>query len=214
MNPEYEYLMWYFEHILGYCPDESAWLPTRASIAYLIDNKLPAEDIVAELARHNTETIHPNNLSDILWKGSLLQKGHFYFHKELQIQSPAPVLKKDGSISYADDYLEMKIRYSEQDVLDYFYCRLSKQDRLLCEPKTDTKTVQYIIKRFSNVEYVEPVDLLLCLIDDYTNNEENKNNEGLVSVLSSLQNVLSWYQNDVRNAAAASQNRIRWRYGI
>lgn len=214
MIREYDYLMWYFQNVLGHCPSETLWLPTRSSIAYMMDNGMFGQEITAELRRHDTPAIFPKDLSNILWKDSLLKKDHFYFHKELQIVSPAPVLKKDGTISCEDDFLVMRIKYTPQDILDYFYARLPQQEQLLCEPKTDIKTVSYILNRFENVDYVEPVDLLLCLIDDYTNSTENKNTKGLISVLNSLQNVLSWYQSDAKNAAAAGKNKIRWRYGI
>ena len=214
MIPEHEYLMWYFRNVLGYCPDEALWLPTRSSIAYMLDNCLFGQEITQELRRHNSPVIHPDALTDQLWKDSLLQKGHFYFHKELQIVSPAPVLKKDGTVSVQDDFLVMRIQYTAQDILDYFYTRISQQEKTFCEPKTDLKTVSYILGRFENVDQVEPVDLLLCLIDDYTNNMENRNTKGLISVLNSLQNILPWYQSDVKNAAAAGKNKIRWHYGV
>ena len=98
MEQEYTYLMWYFEHVLGYCPQETVWLPTRSAIRYMLDNGLSGEEITAELKKHKAESIHPNDLTESLWNKSLLQKGHFYFHKTLQISSPAPLLKKDGSV--------------------------------------------------------------------------------------------------------------------
>lgn len=214
MEQEYEYLMWYFWNILGYCPDEDLWLPTRASIAYMLDNELPGEKITAELRRHNSPVIHPDDLSEELWKDSLLQKGHFYFHKELQIVSPAPVLKKDGTVFYPEDFLEMKIQYTEHDILMYFYNRIRKQDREICDARKDIKTIPYLIKRFSAMENVEPVDLFLCLIDDFTNNAENTINDGIIDVLKSLSNVVTWYQTDYKNAAAAGKNKLRWHYGV
>lgn len=214
MERELTYLMWYFENVLGYCPDESIWLPTRASVRYMLDNDLPEQDIIVELKRHRTESIHPNDLSEKLWDKSLLQKGHFYFHKALQIVSPAPVLKKDGSVEYPDDYLEMRIRFTEEDILDYFYTHIARQDKDLCDPKKDIKTIAYLVKRFSNIENVEPVDLILCLIDDFINNKENTINDGVIDVLKSLSNVLPWYQNDYKNAAAAGLNKPRWHYGV
>lgn len=214
MEQEYEYLMWYFRNILGYCPEEAEWIPTRSSIAYMLANELPGEIITAELRRHTSPVIHPNDLTTALWDKSLLQKGHFYFHKELQIVSPAPVLHKNGTIVYSDDFLVMRIRYSEQDILDYFYCRISSQDRPICDPKKDIKTIPYLLKRFALIENVEPVDLILCLIDDFTNNTENTINDGIIDVLKSLSNIVSWYQTDYKNAASAGKNKPRWHYGV
>ncbi len=214
MEKECEYLMWYFQNVIGYCPEETTWLPTRASIAYLLDNELQGEEIIAELKRHTAVQIYPDDLSDILWKNSLLKKGHFYFHKELQLVSPAPILQKDGTISYAEDYLEMKIRYTEQDILDYFLSKAGYQARQICDTKKELKTIAYLLKRFSLLENVEPVDLILCLIDDFTNNAENTINDGIIDVLKSLSNVVLWYQTDYKNAAAAGKNKIRWHYGV
>lgn len=214
MGREYEYLMWYFQNILGYCPEEKEWLPTRSTIAYLLDNEFSGEKITKELARHNTPSIHPSDLSEALWKNSLLKKEHFYFHRELQIISPAPLLKKDGTIEYPEDFLEMRIVYTEKDILDYFYNHIPYRSRMICDAKKDIKTIPYLINRFSLMENVEPVDLFLCLIDDFTNNAENNINDGIIDVLKSLANVVSWYQNDYKNAAAAGKNKPRWRYGV
>ena len=214
MGQEYKYLIWYFRNVLGYCPEETKWMPTLASIAYMLDNELPGETITAELKRHNTPSIHPDDLSELLWNGSLLQKGHFYFHKELQIVSPAPVLKKDGTVSYPDDFLEMRIQYKEQDILDYFLTKAGYLAQQICDQKKELKTISYLLKRFSLIENVEPVDLILCLIDDYLNNEENTINDGIIDVLKSLSNVVTWYQTDYKNAAAAGKNKPRWHYGV
>ena len=214
MGQEYEYLMWYFQNVLGYCPDEKEWIPTRSSIAYMLVNELPGETIIAELRRHTAPIIHPNDLTIDLWDKSLLQKDHFYFHKALQIVSPAPILCKDGTVLYSDDFLVMRIQYTEQDILNYFYYRISLQDRSICDPKKDIKTIPYLLKRFSLIENVEPVDLILCLIDDFTNNAENTINDGIIDVLKSLSNVVSWYQTDYKNAAAAGKNKPRWHYGV
>ena len=214
MGQEYGYLMWYYQNILGYCPEESDWLPTRSSIAYMLVNELPGELITAELQRHTTPVIHPDDLTTALWDKSLLEKGHFYFHKALQIVSPAPLLQKDGTIFYPDDFLVMRIQYTEQDLLDYFYHHISLQDKAICDSKKDIKTIPYLLKRFSLIENVEPVDLFLCLIDDFTNNAENTINDGVIDVLKSLSNVVSWYQNDYKNAAAAGKNIPRWHYGV
>ena len=214
MEQEYAYLMWYFENMLGYCPDKTKWLPTRASIRYLLDNDFTGEEIVAELKRHKTVSVHPDSLSEVIWDKSLLQKGRFYFHKALQIVSPAPKLKKDGTVFYPDDFLVMRIRYTEQDILNYFYNRISQRDRSICDPKKDIKTVPYLLKRFSLMENIEPVDLILCLIDDFTNNRENTINDGVIDVLKSLSNVTAWYQDDYKNAAAAGKNKVRWYYGV
>jgi len=214
MGQEYRYLIWYFQNVLGYCPEEKDWIPTRATIAYLLDNDFSGEEITDELRKHNTPFIHPDDLTPGLWNGSLLKKGHFYFHRELQIVSPAPMLKKDGTISYTEDFLEMKIRYTEQDILNYFLSRAGKQQQQICDTKKELKTIAYLIKRFTAVEHVEPVDLILCLIDDFLNNAENTINDGIIDVLKSLSNVVSWYQTDYKNAAAAGKNKVRWRYGV
>lgn len=212
MEKEYEILLRYFEEVLGYCPDEKYWLPTRATIGYLLDNNFSAGKILNELAKYKTISIHPNDLSEELWKGSLLKKNHFYFHKEFQITSPPPILV-NGKEIYNGTYLEMKIRYDNNDVLTYFYNRIPKQERYLCEPKTDTKAIAYILNRLEPIEDIEPVDVLMCIIDDYIKKDEYTGN-GLISVLNSLKDVLPIYQYDYRNAKASGHNVIRWRYEV
>lgn len=203
----------YYGQVLGYYPQTVDENISLCTIAHLIDNDFTVDEICEELKKHDTEIIKPEDLSNDLWKDSLLERGHFYFHKKLQIQ-PKAVLFDTVSMKPMpqEDWIEMRIRFTAKDVVNYFYSQISKNDRELCDEKTDLKTVAYMVRRFKNIENVESVDLILCLIDVFVKNQNNRVNNGLIDVLNELSNVLPQYKKDYLEANARGYNKIRWRH--
>lgn len=123
----------------------------KASEAYGIDDVLKYLRITA---KRGIVTNDPDNL---------LVRGRFYYHPQLQIAPPPPVVQilPDGTFraSYEEDptfYLEMKEKYTLDDLLDYFYNRvgIKKQNR-----KRDRGALEYILKQYE-------LDVVLYSIDE------------------------------------------------
>lgn len=136
------------------------------TIDYLLDCGFSFEEVLEELHRHNEELINFDNLSDQLWKGSLIKRGAFYLHRELRLVSPAPVydFANDEEIGYPY-YCEMKIRFTEQDVLDFFRKRLTETGKVLQDDRADLAALKKMMVKFSKIDYVEPLDLILGAIE-------------------------------------------------
>lgn len=139
---------------------------TRRTIWYLLENNIKYESIINELQAHENDVrIDIPDLTSWLYQGSLLKKDAFYFHRELILTSDRPVFDylKNKEIVPEFYYLP-KIKYSEKDVVNYFYKKLSPLNLVMADYNRDLKTVKYLLAKF-NVDYVEPIDILLCSID-------------------------------------------------
>lgn len=164
--------------------DSSEFLKTANTIDYLLDSGFSSLDIIKETNKHNGEVIEYDNLSDTLWKNSLIKKGAFYLHKELRLESPRPVYNpKTGEVTEFPYYLEMKIRYTEDDVLDYFVKKLKSSLVTSNDRHWDRRVLREFIKRFSNLDYVEALDVILCSIDRYLENNPDCYNLRDISVV-------------------------------
>lgn len=94
---------------------------------------------------------------------NLLVRGNFYYHPQLQVTPPPPVIKMlpNGAFeaSYEKDptfYLEMKERYTIDDLLDYFYQRTGVESK---NRKRHKGGMEYILR-------MEDIDLVLYSIDE------------------------------------------------
>lgn len=160
------------------------FLKTANTIDYLIDSGFSSLDIIKETNKHNGEVIEYDNLSEILWKDSLIKKGAFYLHKELRLESPRPIYNpKTGDVTEFPYYLEMKIRYTEDDVLDYFVKKLKSSLVTSNDRHWDRRVLREIFKRFSSLDYVEALDVILCSIDRYLENNPDCYNLRDISVV-------------------------------
>lgn len=164
--------------------DSPEFLKTANTLDYLLDSGFSSLDIIKETNKHNGEVIEYDNLSDTLWKDSLIKKGAFYLHKELRLESPRPIYNpKTGEVTEFPYYIEMKIRYTEDDVLDYFVRKLKSSLVTSNDRHWDRRVLREFIKRFSNLDYVEALDVILCSIDRYLENNPDCYNLRDISVV-------------------------------
>ena len=164
--------------------DSPEFLKTANTIDYLQDSGFSSLDIIKETNKHNGEAIEYDNLSDTLWENSLIKKGTFYLHKELRLESPRPIYNPNtGEVTEFPYYLEMKIRYTEDDVLDYFVKKLKTSLVTSNDRHWDRRVLKEFFKRFSNLDYVEALDVILCSIDRYLDNNPDCYNLRDISVV-------------------------------
>ena len=176
--------------------DDVKFLETANTIDYLLDNGLTSIEIINELKRHNSDSIIYSNLSDILWKNSLIKKGAFYLHRELRLESPAPQYNPITNLVIEQPfYCEMKIRYYEKDVVNYFVSKLSGNAKQLEDIKTDLGAVRYLMSKYSKIDYVEPLDIILCSIDNHL--EQEPNCYRLIDVSNTNQTTIDMLVNDM-----------------
>lgn len=144
---------------------------TMATIGYLFDCGYSYLNICKELSLYKIPVIKYDNLRDKLWEGSLIKKGAFYLHRELTIISKPPEydIISEKEIVYPFFY-EVKICYTIDDVLRYFYKNIKGENMVLTEQKIDIGVVNYLMKKYSRIDYVEPLDIILSLIDRHLAN--------------------------------------------
>lgn len=139
---------------------------TDKTIDYLYDCSFSTVEILSELTRQNNRSVNQTNLTNNLWKNSLIKRNAYYLHHELRISSPSPVYDfENDCIKTYPFYLEMKIRYTIDDVLNYFYSKMNSLSLQLIDKKTDKKTVIFLMNKYDNIDYIEPLDIILYTID-------------------------------------------------
>lgn len=150
------------------------------------------------------------DIPDDLWKDSILKKGIFYYHNKLHILSPAPFWDlENNKVVTHKFYLEMKIKFTVTNLIDYYYDNFPKMDNLIEESK-DIGAINYLYKRYESIiDIVEPVDFILFLIDEAK--ESGENIEDILSLKKFEEKTLTYLKAKVLNAKAENKNKIIWR---
>lgn len=212
LNKIFDYMSHYYANTLGYMPEKDVWRPTFLSIWYMEINGLSNDEILKELKRHTSSEICVDNLSDELWKGSLTQKNKFYFHHALQIVSPAPVFSIKTGASYTEDWCVPRIRFTEQDLTDYFWHKISPTEQKMWILGHDMgKEIAYLLNRFKHsFSDIDPLDYLMFLLDELIRDQNKQHIKGLISVTDYISNTLETYQNTILEAKAKGFDKPRW----
>lgn len=155
--------VWYEENILGYSTEKS--YITQYTIDYLYDNNYNEGDIINILSKIKKESIKYKDLPSKLWNG-LIDRDTYYFHPELQILSKPPMLSisSDIIIKPVKFFKEIKISYTKQNVLNYFYCKANS--KIIKDINRDLGSLDYLLSRYKH-QLMNSLDVILYLIDDH-----------------------------------------------
>lgn len=155
--------VWYEENILGYSTEKS--YITQYTIDYLYDNNYNEGDIINILSKIKKESIKYKDLPSKLWNG-LIERDTYYFHPELQILSKPPMLSisSDIIIKPVKFFKEIKISYTKQNVLNYFYRKANS--KIIKDMNRDLGSLDYLLLRYKH-QLMNSLDVILYLIDDY-----------------------------------------------
>lgn len=156
-------LVWYEENILGYSTEKS--YITQYTIDYLYDNNYNEGDIINILSKIKKESIKYKDLPSKLWNG-LIERDTYYFHPELQILSKPPMLSisSDIVIKPVKFFKEIKISYTKQNVLNYFYRK--SNSKIIKDINRDLGSLDYLLSRYKH-QLMNSLDVILYLIDDH-----------------------------------------------
>lgn len=200
----------YYKMTKGVMPSKEMFSTTRKTVEYLIDNGLSEKEILTTLI--NTDSIDgvsPKDLPDSLWEGSLIKRDTFYYHNILHITSPPPrwnpVTMKEEVSKY---FLEMKIEFSENDVLYYYYAKLRVPIELRDEKK-DLGGIKFLLDKYKKMK-VESLDFVLSLIDFCVDNEEIKV-LNILDLSKAEKEVYEYYEYITSMAEHDKANKIIWR---
>ena len=155
--------VWYEENILGYSTEKS--YITQYTIDYLYDNNYNEGDIINIISKIKKESIKYKDLPSKLWDG-LIKRDTYYFHPELQILSKPPILSisSDIIIKQVKFFKEIKISYTKQDVLNYFYHKANS--KIIKDINRDLGSLDYLLSRYKH-QLMNSLDIILYLIDDH-----------------------------------------------
>lgn len=158
----------YYREIVGVYPfsTQREEAVSRCTIAYLEEAGVPKKKIIEMMISLKEKAfIEPEDIPSSFYDGSLIQRGVYYCHPELQIISPDPVIAKDGTFTQFPFYQEMKICFTMQDLCQYFYRKTARQNNL-SDQKRDTGQFVHLLKRYTGLDNIQPLDVVLCMIDE------------------------------------------------
>jgi hypothetical protein len=211
-----DFVEMYYSDVVGYYPCETD--EYRIKSQKIIDYLTDAEVVTSLITKFIEEApasdyLIPDMLPEWLWDESILKKNTFYYHNTLQITSKPPVFNpKTGIETVSPFFLEMRIQYSMDELIRYFYRKLNL-DVALMDRKRDIASAKYLLDRYSRVAtFIEPIDFVLALID-YANNmdEDERTLSNILDVKNNEQEVLKMLQAKVAEATVANANKIVWR---
>lgn len=205
------YTDYYYDKIVGIEPTQEDRIKTDLVIQHLLDNQIEQEEIYAFLDTCDCKDfLTHKDLKNDLWNGSLLRRNVFYYHRELQITSKAPSL--NGSELVGDEFfLEMRIKYTKQDIIKYFYNKCKLPD--LANKKQDEGSIEFLIKKYSKVKFIEPVDFILSLIDYASANQDNMFSKvrSILDLCNNESEVYDILKSKTDEASSLGFNKIVWR---
>lgn len=157
---------YYNTNILGYYPGDNQSEKTMCTISYLRDCGFKDNDILKIINEvMPQEAFTPDMLPERLWDGSLLKKDGLYLHRELRVPSPVPAIDRNtGKEIKTNLYNEMKIMYTVDNLLDYYYDKLSIPLEFR-NRKRDTAQFNTLLKHYGMFNGVAGVEIMLDLID-------------------------------------------------
>lgn len=139
---------------------------TRWTIQHLIDSGFSPKEIVVILLDVKGKTcFQPEDIPDEVYKNSLTKRGHYYCHNFLQLLPPTPIVRKDGTFFQYPYYQEMRARVKEEDLARYFYAKFPDFSEM-SDFRNVVSQIKYLLKSFRGIRRIEPVDILLTLIDE------------------------------------------------
>lgn len=200
-----KYTEFYYNFFLGEFPEDmNNYLRTKAFFEYLEECNISDSEIYMTIGLvEPKEFLSIDDIPSILREGSLLEPNKFYFHKELQVRSKPPTW--DETFPY---YLEMKIRYTAEDALDYFIQRSGVRRDWVNRDK-EIGSIKYLLKEYKKFNFMEPIDFLLHLIDYCVSKEIE------LKTIYDLRDLeideAEYLESCITNAIAEGKNKIVWR---
>lgn len=204
----------YYYQMHGYYPYDRNKKPlkkTKKVIEYMRESQIKDEDIVKVIMEApQANFLTPEALPDWLWNESLTEKGQFYFHHLLHITSKAPKLNtKTDKIDKENFYLEMKIRFTMEDLLNYYY----KKNNMVYEIRNynkDRGAFNKLFERYNKISFVPVLDFILTLID-IAAQDEYRNITSPFDLENYAKEAYAMLKAKVQEAEIEGNNKIIWR---
>lgn len=209
---------------VGIEPSKEAFNKTKATASYLKDNNYSDKDIIKilrevlkgfnkEVKRNNAYnlSISGEDLPERLWENSLLKKGEFYFSDILHIKSKAPSW---NPVTFTEEcppfFLEMKISFTIDDLLNYYYdkCRVSLP---LQNENRDKAAMKHLIAKYDKFNKVSGIDYVIALINEAGQDIEKDVFTEIFEIENYKEQVISHFEMVNNEVELQKTNVIVWR---
>ena len=155
--------LFYNSFSAGLPASEDDYERTLRTIDYMKDAGVnPSGIVTAMTACSKKKVMLREYLPDELWEGSLIERGKFYYHHILQLRPEQlfnPLTGKEESKAF---YLENLIRFTMDDLIDYFMRQLGIDYELRDDKKFASQFTHLLKTKYS---FIESLDFVLALID-------------------------------------------------
>lgn len=147
-------------------PDGDSKRKTQKLIDYLFEAGVSLSDIIRVIEEAPKKSfLSKEDLPEWLWEKTLLKKDVFYYHHELQVISKPPSMDmRTLKINSVPFYLEMKIKFDMNSLMKYYYAKANTEPSFM-DRKKDEGAMKYLLTQYERVDFIEPIDFLLTLID-------------------------------------------------
>lgn len=191
--------------------NEEYRLKTKAVLLHLIDNNFTEKEIVKIITNCKIKDyMTPNDLPDYLWEDSLLKRDTFYYSSILQLVSAPPKWDPEKMICTSEPfYLEMKIKFTIDDLLKHYYDEL-KIDINLRDENKDKGALQYLLNKYK-INKIENIDVILLLIEEAKITSEKPTITNPLKLQEFEGNVIAFLNNVIPNKIINKENEIIWR---
>lgn len=200
----------YYSKTIGYLPATDKYYEAKAVVGHLHDNGFDKYEMQTILKLMNGNICF-DNLPDSLWDISIVEKGKFYYHKDLHIVSEASSLcTLTMKVMHRPFFLEMKIVYTIDHILDYYYRNIKVPDDLK-NYKRDHAAIKKMLQDYSKMEEFSNVDFVLVMIDSYSLEENPSYN--VFDIAKYRKEAYDYLNFQQLMAKSEGTNKIQWRRG-
>ena len=155
--------LFYNSFSAGLPASEDDYERTLRTIDYMKDAGVNPSGIVSAMTACSKKKVMLREyLPDELWEGSLIERGKFYYHHILQLRPEQffnPLTGKEESKAF---YLENLIRFTMDDLINYFMRQLGIDYELRDDKKFASQFTHLLKTKYS---FIESLDFVLALID-------------------------------------------------
>lgn len=184
---------------------------TKAVLMHLIDNGFSEKEIARIINSIKiSDYMKHSDLPDSLWEGSLLKRDKFYHSQILQIVSAPPIWNPETMEQITEPFfLEMKIRFTMDDLLEHYYNELNI-DYSFRDVNKDKGSLQYLLNKYK-LEDIESIDVVLLLIEQAKLEQHSSLITNPLKLQDLEEEVILFLNRVLPNKKASGKNKIIWR---
>lgn len=207
----------FYTLVSGVEPEEHHFNRTLATANYLKDNKYDKSEIlkifknIVKEKEFDNLVIRGEDLPEYLWEDSLLEKDTFYYSDIFHIKSKPPswdpVTFKEKCEPF---YLEMKIKFTIENLLEYYYdkCRVPQGLR---DDKKNAGALKHLIKKYNAFKNIPGIDYVVALINKTSNNVDKNFVSDVFEIEECNKEVIEEFESIYNQSYFEKTNNIVWR---